>query len=283
MTRSIHPLACSVLAFFTISASAQIPNGDFETWVDNGGGFLDPQDWVTSNADISLLSVEQYTPAWSNGLAMRVHTWDSGFGIIQGTAMAMFPYSQRPDALHAAVMANVVPGDRVLIILSMWQGDSIIALPLNCTFGIDTNITAYTSLTFPITYSSPLYPDSCSIIVMAGSQNPQLGTGVILDDLSFEFNTGIHPSTSPLIADPLLAWPVPASDRASLRVPEGSGDLRLTLFSADGRRVRAHRYGPSSMGERIIDIDVRDLPDGLYHMVVGEGDRPRSGRLVVAH
>lgn len=282
MRRSFTPLATCILALATLSATAQVPNGDFETWVDNGGGFLDPQDWLTSNADISLLCVEQYTPAWSNDFAMRVHTWDPGIGAFQGTAMTMFPYSQRPDALHAAVMANVMPGDRVLIIVSMWQGDSIIAMPLNCTFGIDTNITSYASVTFPITYSSALYPDSCSIIVMAGSDEPQLGTEVILDDLSFEFSTSLEPLPVSPIGDPLIAWPDPTADRTFFRAPAGTGDLRVVLYSGDGRLVRDRRYGPSAH-ERTIELDVRELPDGPYHYTVGYGDRSRSGRLIVAH
>ena len=274
-------------AFFTllmITATAQVPNGDFEEWVDNGGGFLDPQGWLTSNADISLLSVEQYTPAWSNNLAMRVHTWDSGFGVFQGTAMAMFPYSQRPTGLNAAVMANVVPGDRALIILSMWQGDSIIAMPLNCTFGIDTSITAWTTVTFPITYSSALYPDSCSIIVMAGSDQPQPGTEVMLDDLSFDFSTGDEGLAAASVNVSPQAYPVPASDRVRIRIPvKGGEDVRFLLYAMDGRLVRAQRYGHVIGRERTLDLDVRDLTAGVYQYQVLVNDRPLSGKLVVEH
>ncbi len=284
MKQQLPSLTCAFFTLLSVTAAAQVPNGDFEEWVDNGGGFLDPQGWLTSNADISLLSVEQYTPAWSNNLAMRVRTWDSGFGVFQGTAMAMFPYSQRPTGLNAAVMANVVPGDRVLIILSMWQGDSVIAMPLNCTFGIDTSIAAWTTVTFPITYSSSLYPDSCSIIVMAGSAEPQVGTEVMIDDLSFDFSTGSGGPAAASVNVGLQAYPDPASDRVRIRIPlKGGEDVRFLLYAMDGRLVRSQRYGHLMGSERTLDLDVDELTSGVYQYQVLINGRPWSGRLVVEH
>lgn len=45
-----------------------------------------------------------------------------------------------------------MPGDKVYLIIAFYQGDSIVALPADCTFSIDTTISEFTYLTFPITY-----------------------------------------------------------------------------------------------------------------------------------
>lgn len=279
---SLSLLSLSLLAS---RAHAQPPNGGFEDWVDNGGGYLDPAEWVTSNAGLGLLSVEQYTPAMNGNYAMLVRTWDPGFGAFAGSAMARFPYTQRPDQISACIAANVMPGDRVFIIVALSAGDSIIASPTNCTFWMDTNVTQYTCLTFPITYNADLDPDSAMIIVAAGlTGSPQLGTDIIVDDMAFEFNTGEVDPIHPFSTRPIAPFPVPAADRLTIPVVLAhSSRSRLELYGSAGQLVRAVDLGVLPAGRTDRSLDVLDLQNGIYQYVVRSGDSVQQGRITVMH
>lgn len=190
---------------------------------------------MTTNAGSDLLSVELSSPALTGNHAMQVHTWDPGFGTFAGSAIARFPYTHRPDIFSACSMANAVPGDRILIIVALSQGDSIIASPLYCTFGIDTNITQDACMGFPITYNAHLDPDSATIIVSAGpTGSPHMGTEIIVNDMVFGFNTG----EAECIHDP-----VPVRSHHTLSrsgSPEYSRGAR-SCFALPARTVRQRR------------------------------------------
>ena len=285
MKNAIHlSLSFLCLSLLDSRAQAQPPNGGFEDWVDNGGGFLDPAEWMTSNASTDLLSVEQ-SPGMNGNYAMRVHTWDPGFGTFAGSAFASFAYDQRPDLLSACVMANVVPGDRVFIILALSAGDSIIASPTNCTFWMDTNVTQWTCLDFPITYNADLTPDSAMIIVSAGlTGTPQLGTEIIVDDVSLEFNTGLVDALQDHSARPSKPYPVPAAERLTIPVVLDHASLsRLELYGSAGQLVRAVDLGILPAGRTERSIDVLELQNGVYQYVVRSSDSVQQGRITVMH
>jgi hypothetical protein len=167
--------------FFVYS---QIPNGGFENWTDNGAE-NDPDGWNTSNTD-PFVSVTPYTPAYAGNFSMKVATFSPGFGVIPGIAEIEFPFSQRPNFLKACIKTNVLSGDKVMIILSMTNGDSIVASSEYCTFNIDSTISEYTCLYFPISYASSLNPTMVNLMIGAGLSNSQIGTYIIVDELSFE-------------------------------------------------------------------------------------------------
>ncbi|MBK8500577.1 MAG: T9SS type A sorting domain-containing protein [Flavobacteriales bacterium] len=286
MKHALHlSLSVFCLILLASSAQAQPPNSGFEDWVDNGGGFLDPVDWVTSNAGLGLLSVEQYTPAMSGNYAMRVYTWDPGFGTFAGSAMARFPYTQRPDQISACIAANVMPGDKVFIIVALSAGDSIIASPTNCTFWMDTNVTQYTCLSFPITYNADLDPDTAMIIVAAGlTGSPQMGTEIIVDDISFEFNTGQADHIQAPGARSISPYPVPAADRLTIPVVLAQASrTRLELYGSAGQLVRAMDLGMLPAGRTERSIDVLELQNGVYQCVVRSSDSVQQSRITVMH
>ena len=286
MKHALH-LSLSLLSLSLLAprAQAQPPNGGFEDWVDNGGGYLDPVDWVTTNAAVGLLSVEQFSPAMTGDHAMRVHTWDPGIGAFAGSASARFPYALRPDVLSACIMANVVPGDKVFIIVALSQGDSIIASPLNCTFWLDTNVTQYTCVEFPITYNANLTPDTAMIIVAAGlTGSPQLGTEIIVDDLFFEFSTGEADPIRDPGARSIAPYPVPAAERLTLPVELAQASRsRLELYGAAGQLVRVVELGMLPAGRSERSIDVLDLRNGVYQYVVRSSEIVQQGRITVMH
>lgn len=286
MKHALHlSLAFLGLSLLASRVQAQPPNGGFEDWIDNGGGFLDPADWLTTNAAPELLSVEQYAPAMNGYYSMRVHTWDPGIGAFAGSAFARFAYNQRPDHLSACVMATVVPGDRVYIIVALSAGDSIIASPTNCTFWMDTNVTQYTCLNFPITYNADLTPDSAMIIVSAGlTGNTQIGTEIIVDDMAFGFNTGVEDPIEAASARSITPYPVPAADRLTIPVVLAhASKSRLEVYDSAGQLVRAVDFGTLPAGRNDRSLDVLQLQNGVYQYLVRSGDHVQQGRITVMH
>ena len=214
---------------------------------------------------------------------MLVRTWDPGFMTIGGTAMSQFAYTERPTLLSACLKSTVMPGDKVFFIVSLSAGDSIIASPLNCTFWLDSNVTEFTSFEFPITYNADLVPDSANIIVMAGAFGTlQLGTEIIVDELSFGFGMGLKdPTASPAVH----LYPNPANDVLTLEVPRAAGGehLHFTLFDAQGRNVRTMTYATLPDGSRTVTMAVQDLAEGVYHFSLLGGALNETGTVVVRH
>ncbi len=263
------------------AAHAQIPNGGFEDWVDEDGSW-NPVGWVTTNGDPDV-SVEPFSPACQGATSMLVRTWDPGFMTISGTAMSQFAYTERPTILSACLKSTVMTGDKVFFIVSLSAGDSIIASPLNCTFWLDTSVTAFTTFEFPITYNADLIPDSANIIVMAGAFGTlQLGTEIIVDELAFGFSTGLQ---DPSASQAVHLYPNPANDVLTLEVPRSSGGehVDFTLFDAQGRNVRSMTSGTLSDGSRTVTIAVQDLAEGVYHYSLVGGALNEKGTVVVRH
>ncbi len=248
----------------SLRLSAQVPNGGFENWVLDINGDLNPVDWTTTNSSPDV-SVSQYTPAYSGNYSMKVEAFDPGFGVFAGLATIDFPYSQQPDQLTACLMANVMPGDFVYIILALHNADSVVAAPLYCTFKVDSNITQFTCMTFPITYQSTLAPDSATIIIAAGNYgSAQMGTYVIIDDLSFGFSSGIEEAgTSSSILG--QNYPNPASNSTTfpLRLSR-PGDVIITVYDAQGKEVKQIVSEKMPAGEQHIELSLGELPSGVY-------------------
>jgi hypothetical protein len=215
----------------------------------------------------------------------HLRQWSFGSGPFPGSAIARFPYTQRPDVLSACARANVAPGDRVFIIVALSQGDSIIASPLNCTFGIDTNITQYACLTFPITYNADLAPDSAMIIVSAGlTGGTRSGTEVIVDDMAFGFNTGVADHIRDPGALSTAPYPVPTADRLTIPVVLANASRsRLELYGSAGQLLRSSDLGLLPAGRTERSINVVELQSGVYQYILRAGDRLQQGRITVMH
>jgi hypothetical protein len=262
-------LAISSFVFFLISLNAQIPNSGFEEWVVDGNN-NNPVDWSTTNHD-PIVSVTPYTPAYAGDYSMRVSTYDAEILIITGVASVDFPHAQRPSELNACIKTAVMPGDKVYLIVAFYQGDSIVALPTDCTFSIDTTISEFTCLTFPITYQSILNPDSASIIIIAGSESAQLGTEIIVDELSFNVATTIDHRTA--ISKPVAEnFPNPAENFTYIPVNlVQPSDLELLIWDLKGTMVHSQSIQKLPVGEHELLVNTSQLTSGIYlYSVRGE-------------
>lgn len=266
-------LMCLALIFSSTNLWSQIPNQGFESWTTDLDGNLNPTTWETTNSSPDV-SVSQYTPAYAGSYSMKVAVFDPGFMGVPGYAMLSFPYSSKPATISACIKTNIMPGDAVYVIVSLFNGDSIVASPGNCSFMIDSTINQFTCFTFPITYQSPLVPDSANIMVIAGKSGVTLvGTHIIIDDLTFGLSTDIEESIMPSSATLGRSFPNPASSSASLPLNlQKASEITLRIFDVLGKEVKAVSFGFLEKGDHLLDISLEDLPAGIYQYAVnGDG------------
>jgi hypothetical protein len=232
----------------------QIPNGGFENWTYDGAD-NNPDFWLTGNSD-PYISAVPYTPAYAGSYSLKVMPIDFGFVALPGTVEQEFAYYNRPNYLKVCMKANVMPGDEVMILLSMNNGDSIVATTLNCTFIIDTNITNFTCMYFNIAYVSALYPDLATIAIIAGAGTTQMGTYVIVDEMSFEDVMDVTTVDQAKVE----VYPNPFS--SELRIDTKVKVDKLELWNINGQ---AQKIDYTIIGESI-ELSSNNLESGVYFL-----------------
>lgn len=273
----------SVFVFVTTFVSAQIPNGGFENWNTDGDGNINPNSWETTNDLTSgFTSVTQYTPAYMGAYSMLVKSWNSGFGIIGGVSSVSFPYNLKPTYLKACLKTNVMPGDNVYIIVALYKADSIISSSANCTFVIDSTINNFRCINFPISYQYNLVPDSAEIMIIAGNSLAQMGTQVIVDDLSFGFTSGIDELSNNL--NNLTVYPNPAQRDVFFEAYlSKTSDITIKIYDLNGKVLNEKLLRDVDFGNHEFNIPVSNLSNGLYFYSVESNNNTINGKFVVSN
>lgn len=273
-----------VLACSLASASAQIPNGSFENWVDMGG-FLDPVGWHTYNDAVpggAVLMVEPGTPgAVGNyhavittrnvpGGVSPIQGWMSAGGQTPGPAG--FPYNTRPAMLTGQWQYDIQPMDTAQVQVSLINSTNQTWIA-HGTIEVTGSLDSWQMFQVPLTYFSSDIPDT-AYIQIASSINfvsPVAGSFVKVDDLAFAGSVGLDEQVS---ASGLLLFPSPGADVLNISI-SSPGELRL--FDATGRIVFQSRVSAHANS-----FDVSNLVPGLftYQYTDLEGDRIASGRWV---
>jgi hypothetical protein len=144
-------------------------------------------------------------------------------------------------------------------------------------------MTQFTNVSFPISYWSSLTPDTADIIVISGFPNQvQVGTYIIVDELSFDFSSAIEePVSDPsVVAGQNFPNPASSSTFFPLTITSGS-EITIYLYDVLGKEVKTTGYGFLSPGEHRLEISVADLPDGIYQYSIRGSDFINSGKLIV--
>lgn len=272
----------SVFVFVTTFASAQIPNGGFENWNTDIDGNVNPNSWETTN-DISsgFTSITQYTPAYVGSYSMLVKSWNSGFGVIGGVSSVSFPYNQKPTYLKACIKTNVMPGDDVYIIVALYKADSIISSSTNCTFVIDSTINNFRCINFPISYKYNIVPDSAEIMIVAGNSSAQIGTQIIVDDLSFGFTSGIDELSNNL--KNLTVYPNPAQSTVFFEAYlSKTSDITIKISDLNGNVLNEKFLRDVAFGNHEFNFPVSNLSNGLYFYSVESNNNTINGKFVVS-
>jgi Secretion system C-terminal sorting domain len=257
-TVSMKMKVLTTLVLFVNSVCAQIPNNGFESWQVDGNNDNNPVGWSTTNSDPDV-SVSPYQPAYAGNYSMKVATFDPGFMALPGTAEFGFSYTQRPDYIRVCLKTNVIPGDKVTLLFALYKGqDTIVASPSNCSFNIDSTISNFMCIEFPLLYDNAYIPDSAYFMFMAGTGNSSLGTYLIVDELSF----GWLADVSDFSVTNVELYPNPVSKSFTLNHFD-SNQMDIKVYSQIGEEVDVNVFIESNIK---INVDVSDLQKGLYSL-----------------
>jgi hypothetical protein len=268
----------------TISGFAQIPNPGFEDWVTDGDGNYNPAGWTTSNFN-PIVNVVPTSPGYSGSYAMTVKTVDVGV-VFPGVAYVetAYNFSQRPSHFYAYVKSNIVPGDQGLIMIALMKGDSAVAALDSCTFKVDTTITQYKYIVFPIAYLNNLIPDSLIVMVASGLLGGHVGTELTVDDIGF-----LYGSTDVLQNENLPGqfelnqnYPNPFNPATKIRysVPQSSL-VQIKVFDVLGNELETLVNEEKPAGTYELNWNAANLPSGVYFYQISAGDFVQTKKMIL--
>lgn len=277
---NIIPMHHSTLllpALFTASlASAQIPNGGFETWTNNVN-YMEPANWWTTNAVTHLLAGTASCVPGSPGAVGTHHiaitSMTAGTIVEVGratcgneiTGYPGFPYAARPATFEGQVQYAPQGGDAAMVHAALWGWNSqmtareVIAV---ATFNITSAIPSWQPFSIPFTYLSTNIPDTARVFIEASMNTPVDGTTILVDDLHFDGAVGM------MEAEPVAGFsvqPNPVDERAWVTATEPL--TQVTVLDANGRVVLDHAVGGPG-----VSLDAAAWVPGLYAVRVATRD-----------
>ena len=272
-------------------AYAQIPNGDFESWVDHGG-FLTPVGFVAPNAlsqnGVYAISRTADVPASSEGqYAVRIESKPSilpqanAYGLLlqnpQGDFLQgirpTFPVDKHYVELRGRVKYFPDNGDAMLVLVLLYKDGQVVAQGI---FSTSDTISNWSD--FSLNISNYQTADSCALLLgsyyaMGGPpEYKPLGNSVLfIDDLELKGGTASSSSTYP---NDVSVYPNPTPSVLYVQT-QGMASV-LTLFSERGQHLLSlHPTGNTTR------LDLNHLPQGIYYLKIREEHRVVVKKVVV--
>jgi hypothetical protein len=275
-----------LLCAFTVSgiSYAQIPNAGFEDWQTDPDGNNNPVGWQTTNS-YPIINVDTLSPGCQGNFAMTVKTINVGFSF-PGVAIldTVYNFIQRPTKFYACVKSNIMAGDQAYIMLALMKGDSAVAAMDSCTFKINSTISQFTTIEFPIAYISNLLPDSLIIIIASGLVGGQVGTELTVDEIGFIYgSTDVQDNQNPPgdfklyqnFPNPFnpttkISWQSPVSSWQTLKVYDLLGREVATLVD---------EFRPAGSYE--VEFNASRLSSGIYFYKLQSGSFIETKKMIV--
>lgn len=282
--KNIFSIILLIECIFISNSFAQIPNAGFEDWVTDQDGNNNPVGWQTTNS-FPIVTVEPYSPGFQGNFAMTVKTVNVGI-VFPGVAYVenSYNFTQRPTRFYAHLKSNIMPGDQALILFALMQGDSAVAALDSCTFKVDTTISQFTYMEFPIAYLNNLLPDSLIVMIASGLLGGQVGTELTVDDIGFIYgstdvtNNEIIPENfnlsqnypNPFNPSTTIKYAIPTSEVATLKVYDMLGSEVATLVNEE-----------KPTGSYEVEFNASNLTSGIYFYKLQSGSFVETKKMLL--
>lgn len=282
--------------FYVAKGQDTITNPGFERW-SNFGSYEDPNTWKTLNPLTSVVgAVVAYkatgADAHSGSNAIKLVTktvlgnptpslvTTGTVNVQQQSVDGGAPISARPLFFTGWYKYAPQNGDTASfsITLTKWNGTSRDVVGEGGLY-VNTDAASYTSFSIPISYALPDVPDTVQIIMVSSSNAaPQLNSILFIDDVDFDFSTGIMDSK----VGGLNLYPNPANGVATLQFNlEGTQGIDITILNALGQNVKSIYSGKSNGGLNQVQFSTQGLPTGIYSVRLNIGTKTYTEKLVV--
>ncbi len=254
-------MLCAVL-----TGASQIPNGNFETWVNSGASGLLPEGWTSDNT-VELQTVAQDKDAYEGNYAMKVIAVPIGVGDY-GYASTTFPIDYIPASLNFYVKSAVEFGG-VQVEISFYNGESLFQ---TFSWFSSEDLTEWTPISVPLTQNEPVLTHATiQVIAQVGDLVPGMAS-ISVDAMALGKPLG----SRNINADMGALFPNPTSGEVNF----GSDLTAETakVYNASGRLMRTVQIKPG-----VSSLSLNDLPAGEYiiRFEGTEGKYLHSGRVVL--
>ena len=265
-----------VALFVTVVTIAQdtIPNPGFDYWTTNPVPQYDyPNNWNTLNPLTSVLGIytafKESANVHSGTYCIKLVTKSIGGqtapGLVttgkinsgSGTIDGGIPINSRPTALNGWYRYQPVAGDSAALEIHLFKWN----LGTHSHDEIGTGMkmvgdsgTTWTSFSIPVSYTSGATPDSVQLLFFASGNTPQINSTLFLDDLSYDFASGINETEIRSLA----IYPNPSNGVVTIDNREMSAS-EIQLFSTQGKLERT-----IALREGMNTLDLADMPKGFY-------------------
>jgi hypothetical protein len=258
----------------SLTAFAQIPNGDFEKWT---AGTPDNW-WTNSNPALGATTVTQSITKHSGSFAARGDVIAILAGLpyaaqlTTGSSAGGFAVSQRPATLtgYYQFSPSASSGDRLAITASLFkgglQGSGVGAGAVT----VSTAASSYTQFTMPFIYLTGDVPDLCVItinILGPPSGSPHVNSFFLLDDIALS-------GTASAVSDPAglpqsfaleQNYPNPFNPSTNFRFSVAqTGHVSLKVYNVLGIEVASLVNEQKDAGTYSTNWNAAGYPSGMY-------------------
>lgn len=280
--------------FYTAKGQDTITNPNLERWT-NMGTYDEPNNWHTLNPLTSALGIVvayKSTDAHAGTNAAKLVTKSilnntrpslittGTVNVTQSTIDGGAPISARPVAFTGWYKYAPVNTDTATfgIILTKWNGTSRDVVGSGA-YQVTAAAGTYTNFSVPVNYTLPDVPDTVQLLIVSSSNlAPQLNTTLYVDDMGYDFATGI---TTQKIEGAKL-FPNPTNGVASLQFNlDGTQAIDVAIFNTVGQNVKSIYSGKSNGGLNQVQFSTADLPQGIYWVRLNAGGKTTTEKLVI--
>jgi len=269
-------IASIFLAFFSVSAMAQIPNAGFEIWSGN-----EPASWDNLNSLTSTLFIytcTKGTPGNPGTSFIKLTTKTVPLvGVVPGIALSGkidkttfqpksgFAYNQRPTALtgnwqYMAASAN--DQGFIGIAFTKWNTSSNKRDTLSATYYLLPGmVMSWENFSIPITFTSPSNPDTCLIVLSSSSiTTPVANSYLYIDNLDFSFTTSVDKNK--ILT--LKVYPNPVTENIKIEIPDITNSFAYSykIINSLGQIIQSADHYKTA------EINTSNLPKGFYQLMI---------------
>jgi len=253
------------LSFTGTSITQQISNGDFSGWT--SVNFDRPWSWSRSG-NITRSSAAPYTGTYN--ISLTTTDYGGGFVFPSGITTGSYtqsgtkggqPYTLVTDSLIGFYKYTATGLDSASVFISLSKNGTIVG-------GKNYNLPPAAAWTkFKVGFTSGTAPDSMRVDFSSSifSPNIQANSNLQLDQLYLKSQpVGLFEMAKSDISS--KAFPNPASKALSIYLNEKAGSaFMLGVFDNAGRKVISKEI---PLGADRVDLDIQELPAGVYHYVI---------------
>ena len=267
-----HLLTTGFLTLSLFAAAQTVTNPGFENWSDSGLGYDDPDDWTTSNI-LSLfgapVNVTESSDAHGGSSAASLETADFMGEMLPGILAQQIETTATPDSL--IFWAKYTPTGSDEFTASITLTNNTVPVGAGTYSGV-ASANGYVRIAVGVEYVSTDAPDTLSISFLSSGDNGEIGSVLLVDDVSLVTNptTGVGEIKQQA---PMSLYPNPARESLNIEVAK---DATIEIYNALGMLVETIKAD----SDKPFVLSTSDYRSGVY---LAKSSTGVTQRFVVKH